>query len=675
MLSGSHAHEIVGGDGARIVTGDGDEEEMSVSSIPRRADDDVEGDAEEEQTALAAIGLPTGFGGSRKAVNPKRQRMEEGPDPSAELEQAPPPPDPMSDDDEEGQGNVDEDERMQQDNDEASERASQHRAAAIYRLGLPVSHEVVMPGHSKTVSVVAMDPGGARCVTGSLDYTIRLYDFGGMDRSHRSFREITPEDGHPIRGISWSPSGDRFVVATGGARPRVYDRDGQPIVTFIKGDPYITDMVNTKGHIASVTACCWHPSDKDIILTSSLDGSIRWWNLKGKTIFEELCCGEVIKPRNDRAQRVGVTAASISGDGRVIACGCEDGSVQLWNVKPPGSKYVRPDGCARTTAHAPGSEVTCVVWSPDGSRLVSRASDDTLRLWDAKPASKVNDRTGLLSVVRGLPNLAVTTNAAWSPDGRVIVAGTCVRKGEADGRLLALDVEALIQAGPAGIDVSADRRHPALAYGMSICKGASAVHVAWHPKINQIIVGCGDGASRVLYDPARSTKGALLSSARAIKRRDAGMDFLAEGEIVPEGAIEIPNLRDDFRLEDELSDKRKFSEFKRKREPADTTAKLPALPPKSEPEFIHKGARSFTQHYMKTHNKTVNLRSQDPAAVLRGYSAKDDTSKTGTLFTAAYKLTQPKPVLAETTIEAEHDAEAEEAAAGGNAMSTVGRLS
>lgn len=53
---------------------------------------------------------------------------------------------------------------------------------------------------------------------------------------------------------------------------------------------------------------------------------------------------------------------------------------------------------------------------------------------------------------------------------------------------------------------------------------AAAVRVCWNPRINQIAVGMGDGAVRVMYDPAVSTKGALLCAAKAA-RSSEGFEF------------------------------------------------------------------------------------------------------------------------------------------------------
>jgi WD40 repeat protein len=83
-------------------------------------------------------------------------------------------------------------------------------------------------------------------------------------RSHRSFKTFSPKEDHVVVAISFSPSGDRFVVATGSAQPMVFDHDGNRLATFVKGDPYIMDMYHTHGHNALVTGAQWHPSNPNV---------------------------------------------------------------------------------------------------------------------------------------------------------------------------------------------------------------------------------------------------------------------------------------------------------------------------------------------------------------------------------------------------------------------------
>lgn len=46
----------------------------------------------------------------------------------------------------------------------------------------------MLKGHSKAVTCLDVEHTGTRMVTGSMDYTIRLYDFHGMKSDMRSFR-------------------------------------------------------------------------------------------------------------------------------------------------------------------------------------------------------------------------------------------------------------------------------------------------------------------------------------------------------------------------------------------------------------------------------------------------------------------------------------------------------
>lgn len=41
-------------------------------------------------------------------------------------------------------------------------------------------------------------------------------------------------------------------------------------------------MANTKGHVAAILDGKWHPKEKKTFMTSSLDGSIRLWDLNAK---------------------------------------------------------------------------------------------------------------------------------------------------------------------------------------------------------------------------------------------------------------------------------------------------------------------------------------------------------------------------------------------------------
>lgn len=74
----------------------------------------------------------------------------------------------------------------------------------------------------QVVSSLAIDHSGSRVLSGSYDYTVRMYDFQGMNARLESFRQIEPSEGHQVRSLSWSPSADRFLCVTGSAQAKVH---------------------------------------------------------------------------------------------------------------------------------------------------------------------------------------------------------------------------------------------------------------------------------------------------------------------------------------------------------------------------------------------------------------------------------------------------------------------
>ena len=57
---------------------------------------------------------------------------------------------------------------------------------------IPATLEVNLNHGTKPVSALSVDHSGARLVTGSVDYDVRLWDFAGMSSSLQSFRTIRP---------------------------------------------------------------------------------------------------------------------------------------------------------------------------------------------------------------------------------------------------------------------------------------------------------------------------------------------------------------------------------------------------------------------------------------------------------------------------------------------------
>jgi hypothetical protein len=88
-------------------------------------------------------------------------------------------------------------------------------------------------------------------------------------------------------------------------------------------------------------------------------------------------------------------------------------------------------------AHAPNAEVTCVLGFRDSRRLVSRAMDDSMKIWDLRrPPTTGTNTSGKCDEALlqwddqdGLFNMNSRTGVTLSPNEKIVLTGTSVRKG------------------------------------------------------------------------------------------------------------------------------------------------------------------------------------------------------------------------------------------------------
>ncbi|CAK7349500.1 unnamed protein product [Dovyalis caffra] len=491
------------------------------------------------------------------------------------------------------------------DSDEEEEEENRYR--------IPMSNEIVLEGHSKVVSALAVDHTGSRVLSGSYDYSVRMYDFQGMNSRLQSFRQLEPSEGHQVRNLSWSPSADRFLCVTGSAQAKIYDRDGLTLGEFVKGDMYIRDLKNTKGHISGLTCGEWHPKAKETILTSSEDGSLRIWDVNDFKSQKQ-----VIKPKLARPGRVPVTTCSWDREGKRIAAGIGDGSIQIWSLKPGWGS--RPDVFVEK-GHT--DDITCLKFSSDGQILLSRSFDGSLKVWDLRQMKEA------LQVFENLPNNYAQTNIAFSPDEQLFLTGTSIERESKTGSMLCFY----------------DRAKLELVSRVGISPTCSVVQCAWHPKLNQIFATAGDksrGGTHILYDPTLSERGALVCVARAPRKKS-----LDDFEVQP--VIHNPHALPLFR--DQPSRKRQ----------REKTLKDPLKSHKPElpitgPGFggrvgVSKGSL-LTQYLLKQGGMIKETwMEEDPREAILKYA--DAAEKDPKYIAPAYAQTQPDPVFAKSDSEDE----------------------
>ncbi|KAK9087735.1 hypothetical protein Syun_030129 [Stephania yunnanensis] len=497
------------------------------------------------------------------------------------------------------------------DSDEDDGDGSGYEGEEKFRI--PISNEIVLKGHSKVVSALAVDHSGSRVLSGSYDYTVRMYDFQGMNSKLASFRQLEPFEGHQVRSLSWSPSADRFLCVSGSAQAKIYDRDGLTLGEFVKGDMYIRDLKNTKGHISGLTGGQWHPRTKDTILTSSEDGSLRTWDVSDFKSQKQ-----VIKPKLPRPARVPVTTCAWDHDGKCIVGGIGDGSIQIWSIKPGWGS--RPD-IHIEKAHE--DDITGLKFSADGRVLLSRSTDDSLKIWDLRQTKKP------IKVFDELPNHYAQTNVTFSPDEQLILTGTSIERDSTTGGLLCFF----------------DRTKLELVSRVGISPTCSVVQCAWHPKLNQIFATAGDksqGGTHVLYDPSFSERGALVCVGRAPRKKSVD-DF--EAKPVIHNPHALPLFRD--------QPSRKRQREKALKDPMKShKPELPVTGPGFGGRVGSTKGSLLTQYLLKQGGMIKETwMEEDPREAILKYA--DVAAKDPKFIAPAYAQTQPEPVFAKSDSEEE----------------------
>jgi WD40 repeat protein len=287
----------------------------------------------------------------------------------------------------------------------------------------------VIEGHRGKVRCAAYSPDGTRIVSGSQDFTIRVW-------SAVTFEELGRVEGHnlPVTSVIFSPDGGRIVSASEDRTLRIWSTiDLENIATI-------------KGHQALVSSVAVSP-DGSRFISGSHDGTVRVWCASS---FVELARLEgygskalsvAFSPNGDwmlsswgstvlvadahsfkrlaeldKSQIVGQSfgTADFSRDGLHIVASCDDKTVRIWSaitfqeiavlnhdftdvsrfaLSPDGLLIVSMSRSGRIhvwnsrsykevasfQAHEFGSH--CVAFSPDGKHFVSGGEDNTLRIW------------------------------------------------------------------------------------------------------------------------------------------------------------------------------------------------------------------------------------------------------------------------------------------------------
>ena len=560
----------------------------------------------EEDDALKSF-LPNGFGKPTKEADVARQ-LEKAKRPKASI--------PIKDL-EQGSGSsskASSDEDSEDDSEEDDE--------------FPISHELVLKTHDKPITTITVDPSGSRFITGSTDCTIKFHDFASMtSNTLHAFKSIDPTatkqsantETHPIHHVEFNPnSPSQVLVVTATPQAKIFSRDGEELKEFVKGDMYLRDMHNTKGHISSITTGTWHPTDRDICVTAGTDSTLRIWDVnmplkqRDVVVHKSRAAGSAGRTRMTAV----IWGRSVQGGKNLLVAAALDGSLIMWDGDGP---FVRPAAEIRE-AHTRDAWTGGIDVSTDGRTVVTRGGDDTIKLWDTR---KFKQPISIIEHVSTSDQYA-NSEIRFSPNASSIITGS------SNGHLHILNPATL---------------KPELV--TPVTDGSPLISLLWHNKLNQILTGSANAETHVLYNPNTATRGASMVMSKAPKRRhvDDDPNFTTDlsqglsGDAIAAGDSVRPQAGTSYGARHPTIGLTVSGKSRDPRRPH-----IPTTTPfaKSQPDEKH----------VKENIPLSSMRDEDPREALLKYA---DKAEKDPMFTNAWKETQPKTLYADVSDNEDED--------------------
>jgi len=236
-------------------------------------------------------------------------------------------------------------------------------------------------GHTKDVLSVVFSPDGKQILSGSNDYTMKLWDTeSGLEIRTFKMEGLRPGWLSGVCSVAFSPDGKQVLSGL---------QDGMRLWDVESGN----EIKSFSGHTGCVYSVAFSPDGKQIV-SGCENGIIKLWDIE---------TGNEIRTFTGHTNRLSL---AFSLDGKYLLSGSYDETIKLWDVAT-GREIKSFSG------HT--GDVRSVAFSPDGKQVITGSSDRTIKLWDIASGREVRTFTGYTSQINSV---------AYSHDGKMVISGS-----------------------------------------------------------------------------------------------------------------------------------------------------------------------------------------------------------------------------------------------------------
>jgi dipeptidyl aminopeptidase/acylaminoacyl peptidase len=293
----------------------------------------------------------------------------------------------------------------------------------------------VLSGHQQPVHDVEYSSDGSLIATLAQDYTARLWDGETGERVAVLRDQADPR----LLDIEFSPYGGLLVTTSFGNQAKLWDTATGELVYKLPGKTVDRATFSPNGQVLLTASQASPPTVWDIGTGRKLAEYPAGFVASAYSDAEYSPGGEFIALANRGFERgVNVSLLRSTGElvaglrhgnsvndlafdprGRLLATGSDNSTARVWRVS---------DGKPLATMSGHTDPVNSVSFSDNGKLLVTGSDDGTARVWDARTGRAVAELRGHAGAV---------ARAEFSPDGQsVATAGRTDLVGFRDGRRL-----------------------------------------------------------------------------------------------------------------------------------------------------------------------------------------------------------------------------------------------